>query len=70
MNYRLPALPLTPEGEFLPAMDGPFDAKPLPGLRTPGRVGHKATDIEIGLLLNFGKKPEFKRKIHTNMEHG
>ena len=26
----------------------------------------KATDIEIGLLLNFGKKPEFKRKIYTN----
>lgn len=26
----------------------------------------KATQIEIGLLLNFGKKPEFKRKIFTN----
>ncbi len=26
----------------------------------------KATDIEIGLLLNFGKKAEFKRKIFTN----
>lgn len=26
----------------------------------------KATDIEIGLLLNFGKKPEIKRKIFTN----
>ena len=26
----------------------------------------KATDIEIGLLLNFGKKPQFKRKIYTN----
>ncbi len=26
----------------------------------------KATDIEVGLLLNFGKKPEFKRKIYTN----
>jgi len=26
----------------------------------------KATEIEIGLLLNFGKKPEFKRKIYTN----
>lgn len=22
----------------------------------------KATEIEVGLLLNFGKKPEFKRK--------
>ena len=26
----------------------------------------KATNIEIGLLLNFGKKPQFKRKIYTN----
>lgn len=26
----------------------------------------KATDIEVGLLLNFGKKAEFKRKIFTN----
>lgn len=26
----------------------------------------KATDIEVGLLLNFGKKLEFKRKIFTN----
>jgi len=26
----------------------------------------KATEIELGLLLNFGKKPEFKRKIFTN----
>lgn len=26
----------------------------------------KATEFEIGLLLNFGKKPEFKRKIFTN----
>ncbi len=26
----------------------------------------KATQIEIGLLLNFGTKPEFKRKIFTN----
>jgi GxxExxY protein len=33
----------------------------------------KATNIEIGLLLNFGKKPEIRRKIFTNdrkkMEH-
>jgi GxxExxY protein len=28
----------------------------------------KATDIEVGLLLNFGKKPEFRRKIFTNDE--
>ncbi len=26
----------------------------------------KATSIEIGLLLNFGKSPAFKRKIYTN----
>jgi GxxExxY protein len=26
----------------------------------------KATDMEVGLLFNFGKKPEFKRKIFTN----
>lgn len=26
----------------------------------------KATEIEIGLLLNFGKKPELKRKVFTN----
>lgn len=34
----------------------------------------KATDKEIGLLLNFGKKPEIRRKIFTNdrkrIEHG
>jgi len=26
----------------------------------------KATNIEVRLLLNFGKKAEFKRKIFTN----
>ena len=26
----------------------------------------KATEIEVGLLLNFGKNPEFKRKIFSN----
>ncbi len=26
----------------------------------------KATEIEVGLLLNFGKKPQFKRKVYTN----
>ena len=26
----------------------------------------RATEIEIGLLLNFGKKPEFRRKFFTN----
>ena len=26
----------------------------------------KAPEIEVGLLINFGKKPEFRRKIFTN----
>ena len=26
----------------------------------------KATEIEVGLLLNFGRNPQFKRKIFTN----
>ncbi len=26
----------------------------------------KATKIEVGLLLNFGQKPEYKRKYFTN----
>jgi GxxExxY protein len=26
----------------------------------------RATDCEVGLLFNFGKKPEFKRKIYEN----
>lgn len=26
----------------------------------------KATDMEVGLLLNFGQKPEFRRKIFLN----
>ena len=26
----------------------------------------KATEIEVGLLLNFGAKPSFRRKIFTN----
>jgi GxxExxY protein len=26
----------------------------------------KATDIEVGLLLNFGKDPKFVRKVFTN----
>lgn len=26
----------------------------------------KATEVEVGLLLNFGKRPEFKRKIYSN----
>lgn len=28
----------------------------------------KATDIELGLLLNFGKKPEIRRKIFSNSD--
>lgn len=27
----------------------------------------KATEIEVGLLLNFGKKPQFKRKVFQNI---
>lgn len=27
----------------------------------------KATNIEVGLLLNFGKKPQFKRKVFQNI---
>ena len=26
----------------------------------------KATDIEVGLLLNFGRRPQFKRKFFSN----
>lgn len=26
----------------------------------------RATDIEVGLLLNFGKKPEIRRKVFDN----
>lgn len=26
----------------------------------------KATEIEVGLLMNFGTKPDFKRKIFSN----
>ncbi len=28
----------------------------------------KATEIEVGLLLNFGKKPSFRRKVFQNEE--
>jgi GxxExxY protein len=27
----------------------------------------KATNIEVGLLLNFGKKPEFRRLVYSNI---
>jgi len=26
----------------------------------------KATELEVGILLNFGKEPEFKRKVFSN----
>ncbi len=26
----------------------------------------KATDMEVGLLLNFGERPQIRRKIYTN----
>jgi GxxExxY protein len=29
----------------------------------------KATQIEVGLLLNFGKKPQFSRKVFTNKDY-
>ncbi|MES2330022.1 MAG: GxxExxY protein [Bacteroidota bacterium] len=28
----------------------------------------KATELEVGLLLNFGKQPLFKRKVFTNIK--
>lgn len=30
----------------------------------------RATEIEIGLLLNFGKRPEVRRKVFTNDRKG
>ena len=30
----------------------------------------KATEIEVGLLLNFGPKPEFKRLAYDNLRKG
>jgi GxxExxY protein len=30
----------------------------------------RATDIEVGLLLNFGPKPEFKRLAYDNVRKG
>jgi GxxExxY protein len=30
----------------------------------------KATEIEVGLLLNFGQKAEFRRKIYDNTRKG
>jgi len=29
----------------------------------------KATEMEVGLLLNFEKKPEFKRKVFSNKKN-
>ncbi len=26
----------------------------------------KATDVEVGLLLNFGRRPQLRRKVHSN----
>lgn len=33
------------------------------------KLSEKATEIEVGLLLNFGKKPEFKRKVFSNKKN-
>ena len=30
----------------------------------------QATEMEYGLLLNFGQKPQIKRKVWTNKYHG
>jgi hypothetical protein len=30
----------------------------------------RATDIEVGLLLNFGPKPQFKRLVFANERKG
>ena len=30
----------------------------------------KATEIEVGLLLNFGREAEFRRKIYDNLKKG
>jgi GxxExxY protein len=30
----------------------------------------KATEIEVGLLLNFGRQAEFRRKIYDNSHKG
>ena len=30
----------------------------------------KATEIEVGLLLNFGREAEFRRKIYDNPKKG
>ncbi|MBX9583778.1 MAG: GxxExxY protein [Gemmataceae bacterium] len=29
----------------------------------------KATDIDIGLILNFGPKPEIRRKVYETARH-
>ena len=30
----------------------------------------KATELEVGLVFNFGKKPEFRRKVFDNSQKG
>jgi len=36
------------------------------GLSVERQRGISATNIEVGLLLNFGRKPEFKRFVYDN----
>ncbi len=36
------------------------------GILSSRGMGGQATDIEVGLLLNFGRKPEFKRFVYDN----
>ena len=47
-----------------------LEIKSAEGLREENKVQLinylKATDKEVGLLLNFGRTPEFKRVIFTN----
>jgi GxxExxY protein len=47
-----------------------LEIKAAEGLKSENRAQLinylKATDKEVGLLLNFGKIPEFKRVIFTN----
>jgi len=44
------------------AMESAYEAQLLNYLR--------ATDIEVGMLINFGPKPEFKRLVFDNSRKG
>ena len=67
------------EGELIGEYyaDIPFDTKVMVEIKAAKRLTEeneaqllnylKATDIEVGLLLNFGTQPEFKRKAFDNL---